>query len=430
MLKALPLCFVLAGLTLYFVLAGADFGAGIWEMLSGPGERGREVREHAHRSMGPVWEANHVWLIFILTVTWTAYPTFFGSLASTLALALFIAALGIVLRGATYAFRPVATGGREMLFMDGAFAVASLITPFCLGSAAGAIATEHVPVGNAAGSIVSSWLNLPSISIGVLTVVFSAYLAAVYLAADAARRDQTAMTGSFRKRALGAATAAGAVALADLVVMHQDAHSLYTGLTHGWGLAAVIVSALAGVTTTFLMLLRRFELARLGAALAVAAVIAAWALARYPLLLPGLTVDGAAASHDTLITLLVAVLAGGVLLFPALGLLFTLTLRGRLGHGEDEVSSPQGPIIGRRPTISSGLGVRAALALLVLGIGTLNGADAPWAHIVGLSALTGFVTTGFVTIVSPALIQEGPDSPMTSDREGEAVVRRRTPGRH
>ena len=118
MLDALPLVFVLIGLVLYTVLAGADFGAGMWQLMSRPGERGERIRDHCHHSMAPVWEANHVWLIFVLTVTWTAYPVFFGSVASTLAVALFIAALGIILRGASYALRSGAAGTRELVTID------------------------------------------------------------------------------------------------------------------------------------------------------------------------------------------------------------------------------------------------------------------------------------------------------------------------
>jgi cytochrome bd ubiquinol oxidase subunit II len=168
MLNALPLVFVLIGLVLYTVLAGADFGAGMWQLMSGGGERGERIRDHCHRSMGPVWEANHVWLIFVLTVTWTAYPVFFGSVASTLAAALFIAALGIILRGASYALRSGAAGTGEVLTVDRIFAVASLVTPFALGAAAGAIAAERVPVGNAAGNAITSWLNPTSILVGLL----------------------------------------------------------------------------------------------------------------------------------------------------------------------------------------------------------------------------------------------------------------------
>src|SRR3954467_10705411 len=104
MFEALPLVFVLGGLVLYTVLAGADFGAGFWQLLAGRGQHGARIREHAHRSMGPVWEGNHVWLIFVLTVFWTAYPRAFGSIASTLAIPLFAAAVGIIFRGAAYAF--------------------------------------------------------------------------------------------------------------------------------------------------------------------------------------------------------------------------------------------------------------------------------------------------------------------------------------
>jgi cytochrome d ubiquinol oxidase subunit II len=403
-LQTLPLVFVLAGLVLYVALGGADFGAGIWQLLSGPGEQGEAIRDHAHHSMGPVWEANHVWLIFILTVSWTAYPTFLGSVASTLAVALFLAGLGIILRGATYALRAGVAGGREMVFVDGAFAIASIVTPFCLGAAAGGIASLRVPVGNAAGHLFSSWLNPTSIVIGLLAVAFSAYLAAVYLAADAARRDLPGMVSAFRARALIAALVAGVLAVAGLVVVHGDAHSLYTGLVHGAALAMLIASGLAGLLTAGLVFMRRFELARVSAGAAVAAVIAGWAFARYPLLLRGLTVDHAAAPHNTLVAIVVAVLAGGALLFPALGLLFTLTLRGHLGE-PGSAARAEGPVVGGAPR-STPLQARLAVALLIIGIGFLNAADAGWAHVIGVFALLGFIIAGFAAIVPRALAED------------------------
>src|SRR5436853_4612304 len=146
LLQSLPLVFVLAGLALYTVLAGADFGAGFWQLFAGRGARAERVREHAHRSMAPVWEANHVWLIFVLTVFWTAYPTAFGSIASTLSVPLLIAAIGIILRGAAYALRSGADSARELRRIDTLFAIASLLTPFALGTAVGAIAARRVPV--------------------------------------------------------------------------------------------------------------------------------------------------------------------------------------------------------------------------------------------------------------------------------------------
>src|SRR6202789_1441525 len=146
MLDTLPLVFVLAGLVLYVVLAGADFGAGLWQLLSGPGQRGEAIREHAHHSMAAVWEANHVWLIFVLTVVWTAYPVAFGSIASTLSVALIIAGFGIIVRGAAYALRSGTSSTAETRVVDTASGLSSVLAPFALGAAIGAIASRRVPV--------------------------------------------------------------------------------------------------------------------------------------------------------------------------------------------------------------------------------------------------------------------------------------------
>ena len=395
LLRTLPLVFVLAGVVLYTVLGGADFGAGIWQLLSGPGERGERIREHAHESMGPVWEANHVWLIFVLTVTWTAYPVFFGSIASTLSVALFIAGLGIILRGASYALRSGAADGRETLLVDGAFSIASLVAPFALGCTAGAVAAERVPVGNAAGDQFSSWLSPVPLMVGALAVCFSVYMAAIFLAADAHRTGERGIADSFRIRALVAGVVAGAVSIAALVVVHADAHSLYAGLVHGGALATMIVSIVAGLTTLGLVWARRFEPARVTGAIAVAAVIAAWALARNPVLLPGLTIDQAAASHDTLVTVVVAVLAGGVLLFPSLALLFTITFRGPSPATGGEAT---GTSVGF-PLRATATAPRIAAVLFIVGLGMLNAANAGWCHIIGVIALFGFAIAGFMAIV-------------------------------
>jgi cytochrome bd ubiquinol oxidase subunit II len=399
LLRTLPLCFVLAGVVLYTVLGGADFGAGIWQLLSGPGERGERIREHAHESMGPVWEANHVWLIFVLTVTWTAYPVFFGSIASTLSIPLFIAGLGIILRGASYALRSGAADGRETLLVDGAFSIASLVTPFALGCTAGAVAALRVPVGNAAGAPFSSWLSPVPLMVGALAVCFSVYMAAIFLAADAVRTGEPEIAASFRIRALLAGGVAGAVSIAALVVVHADAHSLYTGLVHGSALATVIVSIVAGLTTLGLVWARRFEPARVSGAIAVAAVIAAWALARNPLLLPGLTIDQAAASHDALVAIVVAVVAGAVLLFPSLALLFTITLRGQSAA----TGTGAATTLADFPLRATPTAPRLAVVLFIVGLGMLNAANAGWCHIIGVIALFGFVLAGFTAIVPRAL---------------------------
>ena len=286
LLRSLPLVFALAGVALYTVLGGADFGAGFWQLFAGRDERGERVREFAHQSMGPVWEANHVWLIFVLTVFWTAYPKAFGSIASTLAVPLFIALLGIVSRGAAYAIRSGARSDRELGRIDTIFSLSSILTPFALGAAIGAIATDRVPVGNAAGHLWRSWLNGTSIFLGVLAVASCAYLAAVYLAADAARDEHPDLERRFRSRALGAGAITGALAIAGIFILNADRHALFHSLLTGRALAGVIVSFLAGLSTLVLVYDRRYEPARYCGALGVAAIVAGWALARWPTILP------------------------------------------------------------------------------------------------------------------------------------------------
>ncbi|MCW2954641.1 MAG: Cytochrome bd-type quinol oxidase subunit 2-like protein [Conexibacter sp.] len=413
-LKEIPLLFVLAGLVLYVTLAGADFGAGFWQLVAGRGERGERIREHAHDAMAPVWEANHVWLIFVLTVFWTGYPTAFGSIASTLAVPLFIAAIGIIFRGAAYALRAGTTSLREQSAVDTAFSISSVLTPFALGTVIGAIADERVPVGNAAGDMFSSWLNLTAVTIGVLAVVISAYLAAVYLAADAVRAGDAELEQAFRRRALGTGVVAGALAVVGLVVLHHETHHLYHELVAGRGLPALIVSVLAGLATLVLVVVRRYELSRYTAALAVAAIVAGWALAQEPVLLPGLTVSQAAAPHDTLVAIVVAVVGGGLILFPSLALLFSLTLRGHIGYiGGGPASAEQlpdggptsGGVRGVVARSSTGLLVRAAGACLVGALGFLTAADAGWAHVIGVLSLVGFIVLG-VCAALPLALQE------------------------
>jgi cytochrome bd ubiquinol oxidase subunit II len=292
--------------------------------------------------------------------------------------------------------------------IDGMFAVASLVTPFALGAAAGGIAAERVPVGNAAGNLITSWLNPTSILIGLLAVAFSAYLAAGYLAADAAAREEPDLVEAFRRRALAAGAVAGGLALAGLIVVHADDHPLYSGLVHGAALAVLILSVVVGTTTMGLNTARRFELARYTGALAVALVIADWALARSPTLLPGLTVDQAAAPHDTMVAVVVAVLAGAVLLFPALALLFTLTLRGDLGGhaGEAEPLATPAQSGAAQLLLGPTLGARLAVALLIVGIGLLNVADGPWAHAIGVISLLAFVLVAFAALVPRALAED------------------------
>jgi cytochrome d ubiquinol oxidase subunit II len=397
-LDAFPLILIVAGLTAYGVLGGADFGAGFWSLWAGRrGPDRKTVRDHAHHAIGPVWEANHVWLIFVLVVCWTGYPTAFGSIVSTLAIPLFIAAVGIILRGTAYALRAGTGSVGELHAVDLVFALSSIIVPFAFGAAIGGIASGRVPVGNAEGATFSSWLNWTSFLVGVLAVAVAAYLAAVYLAADATRLGSPELAEAFRVRALVMGVAAGAIALAGILVVRHDARGIYDGLTGGWGLGAVLVSAGAGAATMLLVWMRRYGPARATAAAAVAAVLVGWVLAQRPDVLPGLSIHQAAAGRSTLIALVIATAIGAVLLVPSLVILYGLLLGGRFdAAGEDERAAMEtAPAPSYPRLLPVALGLFAVGALLTLFV------DAPATLTFGLACLFGFAVCGFLVLAAP-----------------------------
>jgi cytochrome d ubiquinol oxidase subunit II len=408
MMAEIPMVFILAGLTAYTVLAGADFGAGVWTLLAAPGRvNPAETRDHARHAMGPVWEANHVWLIFVLVVCWTAYPVAFGSITSTLAVPLFIAAVGIILRGASYALRGQLEEDRGRRTIENVFAASSILTPFALGTVVGGIASGRVPVGNAAGDLFTSWLNPTSLLIGALAVAIGGYLAAVYLAADAHRLGEPLLERDFRARALAAGVCAGALTLGGLLVVRVDAPELYTGLTQGAGAAMVVVSAAAGLATLALVWRTRLEPARASAALAVAAIVAGWALAQRPQILPGLTLDDAAAGRTTLVAVIVSVAAGAAVLIPSLVLLFRLFLGGRLSPAATgEEPAARTPALAR-PAGSRLTAIFAAITLPV-GVGLTVLTDTGWILALGIAFLFAGALSTF------ALATTGPESDANS----------------
>jgi cytochrome bd ubiquinol oxidase subunit II len=334
------------GVTAYAVFGGADFGAGFWSLVAGGGDRGGRARELVDWAIGPVWEANHVWLIFVLVVLWTGFSEAFASIFSTLFIPLSLAALGIVLRGAGFAFHKTARRLRGREVAERLFGLASLLTPFFMGTVAGAVAAGRVPVGNAAGDSVTSWLNLLSLLIGALFVATSAYVGAVFLVSDARRAGAADLERYFTTRALVAGVCAGALAIAGIFALRADARYVYDGLT-GDGLPLVIVSVVCGAAV--LVLLRRG--ARRGprplAVGAVVAVIWGWGVAQYPYLLPTtLTIDDGAAPSATLAGLLIVFGVAIVLVLPAIGLLYTLAQRNLI----EETAGPQTqPAVEARP---------------------------------------------------------------------------------
>jgi cytochrome bd ubiquinol oxidase subunit II len=324
------------GATMYAVFGGADFGAGLWSLLAGTGDRARRPRELIDWAIGPVWEANHVWLIFVLVVLWTGFPSAFEAIFSTLFIPLSLAALGIVLRGSGFAFQHTARRASGRALALACFGLASVLTPFFMGTVVGAIAGGRVPVGNAAGNDVTSWLNALSFATGALFVSTGAYLSSVFLISDARRAGAPDLERYFRNRALIAAIVAGGFAVISLVELHQHASYLFDRLKTD-ALPLVILSVICGVAV--LVLLRR-QVTRGARPLALGAVvfvIGGWAVAQYPYLLPEtLTISQAAAPSATLTSILIVFAIAVLLVLPSIGLLFTLVQRNLV----EETASP------------------------------------------------------------------------------------------
>ncbi|MBP0457292.1 cytochrome d ubiquinol oxidase subunit II [Streptomyces montanisoli] len=322
MLADLTLAVTWAGLTCYALFAGADFGAGFWDLLAGRDKRGLPQRRFIEHSIGPVWEANHVWLIFVLVLLWAGFSPVFAAVLSTLYIPLTLAALGIIARGAAFAFRKASVELWQQRLFGACFALSSVLTPFFLGTVAGGVASGRVPAGIAAGDTVTSWANPTSFLGGVLAVLACAHLAAVYLCQDAARGGDAALAAQFRRRAVLSGLASGVVALAGIAILHEDATVLFHGLTHR-ALPLVVVSAVAGVVGLVLLVRDHFVWARAVAALAVAAILWSWGGAQYPnMLVPSTTVGDAASTDAVLAACLISLAVGFLLLVPSLWLLY------------------------------------------------------------------------------------------------------------
>ncbi|MGW7421720.1 cytochrome d ubiquinol oxidase subunit II [Streptomyces sp. NPDC054813] len=318
------------GVIAYALFGGADYGAGFWDLAAGGRRHGRPVRELINLSISPVWEANHTWLVFILVMIWTGFPQAYTAITTTLYIPLGLAALGIVARGAGFAFRHALAGGRGEAVAGVAFASSSVVTPFFFGAVAGGIASGRVPA-TGHGDPLSSWLNPTSVLGGVLAVTVCAYLAAVFLTGQARHRTESSLETAFRHRAFGAGIVAGLVALAGVFILRADAPRLFHQLSRV-GVPLLVVSAVCGLAA--LLLLRRGSptVVRTLAAVAIAAVVAGWGVAQYPYLLgTHLTIQQAASPSATLWQLFVVSCVAAVLVAPSLLLLYILQLRRKLG---------------------------------------------------------------------------------------------------
>jgi cytochrome d ubiquinol oxidase subunit II len=325
-LEATILGIVWVGLTLYVLLGGADFGGGVWDLFAS-GERAQRQRDLISAAIGPVWEANHVWLIFVLTGLLSAFPVVFANLSIALYLPFSLALIGIVLRGSAFAFRshgqPDSAWQRSWTRV---FGIASLVTPVVLGAAAASIASGRIRIvdGEVRAGLVSSWTSVLSLFGGLFAVTICAYLAATYLTVEAVQRREEELEGDFRGRALVAGVVAGALAAAGLVLVRAQAPVLWEGMRDA-GLLFAAVSAVAGLGSLFFVWSRRYRLARAGAVVAVASVLFGWGVAQWPyLIVPDVTVTDAAAPDATLRVVIIGFALGGAVLAPSLYLLFRI----------------------------------------------------------------------------------------------------------
>jgi cytochrome bd ubiquinol oxidase subunit II len=331
---------LLASVTLYALLAGADFGAGLWDLLAGTTVRGRAPRALIEESITPVWEANHVWLVFDLVIFWTAFPHAFAAVMTALALPLWLALGGIVLRGAGFAFRKEMTRLSQERAAGAVFAFSSLMTPFFMGTAVGAIATGAVPADASRASL-AAWTSPTALLAGFLFVAACGYLAAVYLVVEARRRGDRAMQSYFARRAQAAAIVSGALSLAALLELRHSDLAFFNRLT-GRALPLTVLAGVCGLAVVVLLSVGRPRDVRIIAALGVAAVIWGWGVAQYPVLLPGteVTLTSAGATEATFVAIVVVAVAAVILVVPSFALLFIL--QGRRVLAGDEQGTPPG----------------------------------------------------------------------------------------
>lgn len=318
-----------AAVTLYAVFAGADFGTGLWDLLAGGAKKGAPTRRLIDKALGPVWEANHVWLIFVIVLLWSGFPRPFATIMRELAIPFWLVGLGIVLRGSGFAFRKFAPTLQAARLAGIVFAGSSLFTPFFLGTIAGAIASGRVGAGIEDEVI---WLSPTSILGGLLATGTCSFLAAVFLTEEAERLGDSELTEDLRKKSLISGSVTGVISLLGVSVLASDAPTLFDGLT-GRGAPEILIAAVAGSFTMIMLAQGYTRRARLSAVIAVATVVIGWGFAQYPwLLVDNVTIADGAGHPATLTALLIASGIAAVVITPALILLYRLVDTDQLGH--------------------------------------------------------------------------------------------------
>jgi cytochrome bd ubiquinol oxidase subunit II len=325
---------VLVALVLYALTGGADYGGGIWDLLA-RGPRARRQREVIEHAIAPIWEANHVWLILVVVVLFTAFPPAFAAMMTALHVPITGVLLGVVLRGSAFAFRKYDPAGERPRSRWGTvFGVASVLTPFFLGITLGGLASGDVRVdrGQVVTGFFAGWTSPFAIACGAFAQALFAFLAAVYLTVDA--EEEPLVQEDFRRRALVAGIALAPVAALVFAIARHGAPRIFQGLTDWWAPLLLFATSLCAVGALVALWMRRFRAARLAAGGQVSLILIGWGLAQYPyLIVPDVTITGAATEPATLRLLLLTLALGALVLFPSFGFLFYVFRRERERSG-------------------------------------------------------------------------------------------------
>lgn len=317
----------------YAVLGGADFGAGVWDLLYiGDREVAKRKHEFINHALGPVWEANHVWLIFLIVGLFTAFPVVFSTLSIALFVPFTLALIGIVLRGAAFVFRVYGTRSDNVgaLVWGNVFSFASTITPFILGAAAAAVASGHIHANATALNTVqadmtgATWFSPFAIMIGLMAVALCSVISAVYLTIEAQQSGDVQLAEAFRRRAIVAGAITAVLGALGLLISQSEAPLLWNGmLAHA--IPAVIVTMLVGLATAAALFTRRYRIARVLVVVETAGLLGSWGLSQLPYLIPpDLTVTNTANSPAVLQFMLIGTIIGLALLLPSLYYLFSV----------------------------------------------------------------------------------------------------------
>lgn len=325
MLELIVAIFIVLSLILYALMGGADFGGGMWDLLAF-GPRADKQRKAIAEAIGPIWEANHVWLILVIVLLFTGFPRAFASLMIALHIPIAIMLVGIVLRGSAFIFRKYDSQKDAVQHRwSTVFGVASFFTPFFQGLTLGALTTSRIRVvdGAVTTGFFAGWLTPFALTCGVFALGLFAFLAAAFLTLDT--KDQPELQEDFRQRALWSGLALVPVALAVFLAAKQGAPEMYEGLTHWWAPVLLVWTSLFALVALVALYLRRFALARFAAIGQVALILIGWSVAQYPnLITPDVTIANAAAPEITLRLLILALGLGAIVLLPSLLYLFSI----------------------------------------------------------------------------------------------------------